>query len=314
MHRNFPVFLFLTLVFCVFIPVNSVFTEGNQGKPGNGSDTRTLKKDASDAFAQMDEAFKPSPADMTAEDEYYLGRAVAAQIIKTYKSYTANPALTSYLNKICQTITINSPKPTLFSGYHVEILDTNEICAFSSPGGHIFISRSLIDCASSEDALAAVIAHEVAHIQCRHVAAILANEHTVQELSAAANRAASIASRSLTAEERAVLFRQSLSVTVNTLFRDGYSREQEFEADRVALVLLKNAGYDPAALADFLKTLEKKSQTGNPPGSEAGISFQYMNRTHPAPAERIAKLGNIPGGSGHDTLSARKPRFDTYRK
>jgi predicted Zn-dependent protease len=221
-----------------------------------------------------------------------------------YEPFTADPELTRYLNKICQAISINSSKPTLFTGYHVEILNTDEICAYATPGGHIFLSRGLIACAPSEDCLAAVIAHELAHIQLRHVAAVLSNERTVQDLSAAADRAASIAARSLTPEEKADLFRESLSVSVDTLFRDGYSRSQEFEADRMARLLLIAAGYDQNALVEMLEILGKSLGSGN------------MGKTHPSPAQRIESLKNnasvdARAGTGRNTLSARRPRFNS---
>ena len=299
MFSKFSFTLFWAVLFCATGLMRPVFTEGQQS--GKTSDINTLRGDVAGAFAQMDQASKTS--DMTPEDEYFLGRAVAAEIIKAYKPYTANPALTAYLNKICQAIVVNSVRPTLFSGYHVEILDTEEICAFASPGGHIFMGRGLIDSAPSEDALAAVIAHEVAHIQLRHAVTIIQNERTVQDLSAAAERAATIVARNLTTQERAVLFRESLSVSINILFRDGYSQEQEFQADRMARLLLIGAGYDPAALGEILQILEKKTKTGN------------MSKTHPSPAIRITSLGNLPGsvrtGTGRETLSVRRPRFNS---
>jgi len=296
--RKIPLVLVLTFVFCLLGVVRPVFATGQQDR-----EMDTLMKDVSDAFTQMDQAFSPSPSEMTLVDEYYLGRAVAAEILRAYRPYTANPALTAYLNKICLAITINSPKPSLYNGYRVEILDTNEICAFATPGGHIFISRGLIAIAPSEDALAAVIAHEVAHIQQRHVAAILANERTVQDLSAVAERAATIAGRSLSEQERTALFQASLSASINTLFRNGYSRDQEFEADRMARLLLIGAAYDPAALEELLRLLNQRLQPGN------------MNSTHPTPSVRIMSLGPLPGnireGTGRETLSARRSRFNS---
>ena len=298
MLRKISVIL-LALVCCAPVLVRPVFVEAQAGK---GSDMNTLMGDVSGAFAQMNEALAPSALDMTLEDEYYLGRAVAAEILKVYDPYTADPALTKYLNKICMAITVNSVRPMLFAGYHVEILDTNEICAFASPGGHIFISRGLIACAASEDALAAVIAHEVGHIQLRHAVTIIQNERTVQSLSSAMERAASIASRNLTVQERSILFKESLTGAINILFRDGYSREQEFEADWAANLFLIGAGYDPGALGELLKVLQAKLLTGN------------MSKTHPSPAQRLAALKNTQGGTGRETLSARRPRFNSTVK
>ena len=300
MQKTLTAVLVFTAAFWFSVPAFAA-GQGEQGGGSSGTDINTLRGDMAGAFTQMEQALSPSPAGMTLQDEYFLGRAVAAEILKAYPPYTGNPALTAYLEKICLALAVNSPRPLLFSGYHVEILDTSEICAFASPGGHIFVSRGLIAAAPSEDALAAVIAHELAHIQLRHVAAILANERTVQELTAAAERAVSITARNLTEQERITLFQASLTASINTLFRDGYSREQEFQADRTALQILASAGYDPAALIEMLQIINQRQGTGN------------LSRTHPAPGVRIANLGNIPANArrGRETLSARQPRFNS---
>ena len=313
MRKTFSAVLFFVFVFCFLGLTNPAFVGAqidwqsggrNFGMGGGSLDMESLRRDAAGALALMDEALRPSPIEMTLEDEYFLGRAVAAEILRTFRPYTSNPALTAYLNKICLAITINSPKPTLFSGYWVEILDTDEIYAFATPGGHIFISRGLIDIVPSEDALAAVIAHEVAHIQLRHMASIMAEEHLVQELRAVSQRAAIIAGRHLTEQERTALFQASLTASISTLFRHGYSREQEFEADQKARILLINAGYNPAALEEILGILDQRHSPGN------------LSRTHPSPAMRIANLRSVPLPATSRvyldpaTIAARASRFN----
>jgi predicted Zn-dependent protease len=256
--------------------------------------------EAGSALFEMDSALKTAGEEFSPEDDYYLGRAVAMEILGAYKLYTQDPAMVTYLNKICQAITVNSPRPLLFNGYHVEILDTWEINAFASPGGHIFLTRGLVDCADSEDALAAVIAHEVAHIQLRHAADAIQKQRLENDLSKTAGRAASIASRDLSPRERAVLFGEDVLLTVNTLLKNGYAQSQEFQADTEAVNLLRAAGYDPAALVGALGILER-IQPSRPGG---------FNNTHPSPAARIDSLGRISlNGRGRDTRSFRDSRF-----
>ncbi|MDR0602282.1 MAG: M48 family metalloprotease [Treponema sp.] len=255
---------------------------------------------AGDALSQMDKALESYQDAMTAEDDYYVGRAVAAVILKNYPIYTGNPALTRYLNKICLAIVVNSKQPVLFNGYHVEILDSDEINAFATPGGHIFLTRALVECAASEDELAAVIAHEIAHIQLRHAAGIIENQRLVQELSATADRAASIAARELSAAERAVLFKESVRETINVLLKNGFSQSQEFDADMAAMVLLADAGYNPLSLIDILKILDK-SQKEHPGG---------FNVTHPSPVQRIGNAERFAGNyRRQDTRPYRQSRF-----
>ena len=262
--------------------------------------TGAFSGDIESAFSEMESALKTAEDEFSLEDEYYLGRAVAAQILSAYTLYTKDPSMVTYLNKICQAVTVNSPRPLLFNWYHVEILDSQEINAFATPGGHIFLTKGLVDCADSEDALAAVIAHEVAHIQLRHAAAVIQNQRLVGDLSKTAGRAASIASRNLSPEERAVLFSDNVTLTINTLLRNGYSRTQEFEADSTAVSLLRAAGYDPSALRAVLRLLER-IQTSRPGG---------FNNTHPTPAARIDSLERISlSGRGYNTRSFRDSRF-----
>ncbi|AEF81012.1 M48 family metalloprotease [Leadbettera azotonutricia] len=287
-------------LFCALWVVFAVSAEGQGQKASGSGQASLLSGDVSDALSGMDKALATAGDEMTSIDDYYLGRAVAVNILGSYKIYTANPDLTSYLNKICLAITVNSPNPVLFNGYHAEILDSAEINAFATPGGHIFLSRGLIACADSEDALAAVIAHEIAHIQLRHAAAIIQAQRTVQDLTDAGRRAAAIASRDSSPAERAVLFGEDVSSLTTTLFKSGYAQSQEYEADTTALALLRNAGYDPSALPAVLQVMEKNQK------SHAG----GFNNTHPSPASRIASLGRISGNTrGRDTLSSRQSRF-----
>jgi predicted Zn-dependent protease len=258
-------------------------------------------QDVNDALSRMDSAFESYEEKMTPEDDYYVGRAVAALILKNYPVFTGDPELTRYLNKICLAIVVNSRQPVLFNGYHVEILDSDELSAFATPGGHIFLTRALVACAGSEDALAAVIAHEVAHIQLRHAAGIIENQRLVQDLSAAADRAASIAARELSAGERAALFGESVRETVNTLLKNGFTQTQEFDADMAAMDLLAGAGYNPVSLIEVLKVLEK-SQKEYPGG---------FNATHPPPEMRIDSAARRLGHYRlQDTGSYRRARFN----
>ena len=118
--------------------------------------------------ADVISAYAKAFEQITPEQEYYVGRAVGANDLSVYKLQTSTPALTAYINTICNTLVINSSRPDIFNGYYAAILDSDEINAFATPGGHIYITRGLINCTTSEDTLASVIAHEVAHIQLQH--------------------------------------------------------------------------------------------------------------------------------------------------
>lgn len=227
----------------------------------------------------VDGAKKVSVAneDLTPEQEYYIGRAVAAQLLSQYKPLS-NKALQTYLNKIAKTIALNSPRPEIFLGYRVIILDTNEINAFATPGGHILVSKGLIQCTESEEALAAVIAHEIAHIQLQHATKAIRSSRTTQALIAASqDTLESTGKEGL--QKLAKSFDEGVGEIVNTLATSGYSKQQEYDADSTAIKLLTSAGYDPNGLLDMLNVLVAKQ--GNTSGG--------FNSTHPAPNIRLTK-------------------------
>ena len=260
------------------------------------ADSRTPGGMPGAAFNSMQQSLNPEP--MSLEDEYYLGRAVAAGILTTYKPYTANPALTTYLNQICQALVINSAKPVVFNGYFVVIIDTMEYNAFASPAGHIMLSRGLIEAANSEDALAGLIAHELAHVELRHAAAMIDEMSFSNEMGQTAQRAAAFSGNQ--AAQRALQLRNSVSGIVDTMIKNGFSREQELAADRRALDLLAATGYDPRGLVEMLQILQRV-QTGQKGG---------FNSTHPAPSERITSVNSIiVTFKVQDTRASRKQRF-----
>jgi predicted Zn-dependent protease len=242
----------------------------------------------------------------TPEDEYYLGRAVAASVLAVYRPWTENPAFTRYLNLICQSIAINSPLPAPFNGYHVIILDSDEFNAFATPGGHILISRGLAASAPSEDALAGLIAHELAHIQLRHGIQMIAEMRFFDEVDEMAEQARDFARRGSAAgqqaAEKAAALRASVSGIMDAFIKNGYSQEHEFAADAAAVQLLAGAGYDPAGLREMLEVL-RRVQSSHSGG---------FNTTHPSPARRIAGISGLALTGGPENRSARKARFQRF--
>ena len=232
-----------------------------------------------DALDRMTRALHAADAEPTLEDAYFLGRAVAAHIFSLYRPYVQNPALTRYLNKICQTLVINAPNPAAFRGHFVVILDSPGFNAFASPGGHVFLTRGLVNAATTEDMLAAVIAHELAHVMLGHGLSMIREMAVFAEAAEMAARAADFVGNPAEVA-RLMSFRESVSGLVETLVRTGYSREQEFAADRKAVELMVAAGYDPRALTQMLEILQR----------EQGRQTDGFFATHPPPVERIRNV------------------------
>ena len=249
------------------------------------------------AFSQTaaDDEFSPL-------DAYYLGRAVAADILAIYK-VDNNPEANQYLNRICQVLVINSPHQNPYKGYFVTLLDSNEINAFATPGGHIFITRKMAESATSEDMLAAVIAHEIAHVVLRHGIKIINESKFENEMTAIADFMAGLAAGQSAEAARAAGFRDSVTRNIDVLLKSGYSQTQEFEADMEAVLMLAEAGYDPKALLDMFVILQKARNSQKNGGLFA---------THPSPEMRIANFEKLKFRK-NDTLQYRVQRFNRIK-
>ncbi|MDR3248156.1 MAG: M48 family metalloprotease [Treponema sp.] len=239
---------------------------------------------SSGAIDRSAAAISRAAEEITPEQEYYIGRAVGANILNKYKIWNGDPALTTYLNLICNTIVINSPRPEIYNGYHVSILDSTEVNAFATSGGHVFVTRGLIACTDSEDALAGVIAHEIGHIQLQHSIKAIQNSRINQAIMITGTSALGASGRK-DLKELADVMDESVNEIVTTLIDKGYSRDQEFDADKAALSLMAYAGYQPSSLISMLQLLEKNQ------GSRS-IGF---TKTHPSPAQRISNAEKSVG-------------------
>lgn len=247
----------------------------------------------------LDTSSEKASEKITPEQEYYIGRSVAATILTTYKPYEQDAAALRYLNVLGQSLSLSSTKPETFGGYHFSILDTDEINAFAAPGGLIVVSRGLLRCCRTEDALAAVLAHEVGHVEREHgLNAIEKGRRT-----AFITTLAVTAGKSLGGDQLAELtknFESTITDITKTMVNSGYSRQSEFEADASAIRILKAVGYNPDGLVDMLDQMQKRLKPGD----------HGFGATHPAPKDRIEAARKLIGNPVPISApAARQQRF-----
>jgi len=236
---------------------------------------------------------------ITDSEEYYVGRAVAAQILSRYK-VDQNPNLTQYLNEVGQTVARKSSRPNPFKGYHFAVLDTGELNAFACPGGIIFITRGLIQTCKNEDQLAAVLAHEVGHVANKDGINSISQARWTQVFTSMGTEAAKQYGGA--AGNLLSLFEGSIDDVFKTIVVNGYSRQAEETADAAALTELTKAGYDPGAMVVLLTAMEAKGK-----GSTSGIF-----KTHPPTSERLAKVKASVGQSPES--KGEKIRTERFKK
>lgn len=181
------------------------------------------------------------------------------------------------MNLIGKTLALHSEKPYTFGGYHLAVLNTDEVNAFACPGGIILITRGMIQIAQTEDDLASIIAHELAHISHRDGINSIKRARWTEALTIIGAKAA----RQYGSEELVRLvniFEGSVDDILKTLVVSGYSRTQEFLADEKALSYLAKAGYNPNALVNVIERMKKYSFT------------RGIFKTHPQAEDRINNI------------------------
>ncbi len=233
--------------------------------------------------------------DITPEQEYWIGRTIAATVVNQYPPLKQD-RLTTYVNTMGQALAALSDQPETFGGYRFLVLDSNDINAFAAPGGLIFVTRGLLKCCRNEDALAAVLAHEIAHVQLKHGLQAIQKSRLTGALTILATEAGkNLGGADLKQVTEA--FEGSINDITQTLMNSGYARTSEYQADALAVTILTRAGYNPGALKDMLAQMKSQLKPG-------GLDFA---KTHPDPADRIARLKAATGGL--PAPAARQRRF-----
>lgn len=290
---SLPLLALLTLASCQTMEsATTIATAIGQGAGViTGAQAESIRKTAT-AVARSAEEFTP-------EQEYYIGRSVGAVVLSKYRPYDASQ-INQYVNVIGQTLAQASDLPVIFGGYHFLVLNSDEINAFATPSGLVFVTRGLLRCCRSEDALAAVLAHEIGHIQLRHGMDAIQKARVTEALTTiAAEGAKTFGSREVA--ELTNTFGGTITDITNTMINKGYARSSEYEADRAAIALLRRVGYNPGGLTEMLTLMKRNLKAG-------GFDFA---KTHPAPDDRIAELRK--GGLGPAAVqppAARQNRFN----
>lgn len=161
------------------------------------------------------------------------------------------------------------------------VFESPEVNAFVLPGGKVGFFRGLIDQAASDDEIAAVMGHEIGHVEARHAAERMSQQ-------AALELGVSLAAAALSEEYGRHAESIAGALGAGALYGVilPYSRMQELEADRLGVSLMTRAGYDPAGALSFWRRMS---------GDGAG-ALEWMS-THPADARRLAELETIVGVS-----------------
>lgn len=217
-------------------------------------------KNLGDSFRKISEA-----------EEVKLGGDLAG-IILGVAPLVQNPAKQLYINQLGRWLALHSDRPDL--PWKFGIIETADVNAFSMPGGYVLMTRGMFEKMRSESELAGVLAHEIAHVVHRdHIAALQTSlrNSAVTGFSEYATGGGALGS----------LVKTAIINAGKDMFTRGLNKDDEFDADRMGVVIAARSGFSPFGLVGVLQTLSAAPTEGG---------YALMSKTHPLPVDRIDRL------------------------
>lgn len=199
---------------------------------------------------------------------------------KQQERFSTNRSLNSQVNRIGDAIVRTSGLTN--QNWEYTVIESDTINAFVMPGGKVAFYRGILDVMENDAQIATVMGHEVGHVAGRHAAERYSQAIAAQTGMQLANVAISQTDTKFSKEIAAVL---GAGVTFGVLLP--YSRQHEYEADRLGVQYMHRAGYDAREAVLFWNGMAARSAKGNKP-------LEFMS-THPSDINRIKRLQSVIG-------------------
>jgi predicted Zn-dependent protease len=227
-----------------------------------------------DAGKSLSEALK----DVNEQQEAEIGREYAAVLLGA-GPLLDNPEVQRYVNRVGRWLSLHSERPDL--NWQFGVIDSNNINAFATPGGYVLITKGLVARLRNEAELAGVLAHEIAHVVKKH-------HLTAMRKGKGIEAGANVLNEYLAQKGgRSAAVKEKLVGGMKEVMLRGLDKNDEFEADRMGVVIAARSGYDPYGLVAVLQML----QSLDPKDSELALMFA----THPDPGSRLDALDRAMG-------------------
>lgn len=220
-------------------------------------------------------------APWTPEQEAAIGKESAAKMVHIFGTVDDEAAV-QYVSLVGNAVAQAAPRDVQ---YHFAILNSDAVTAFALPGGYVFVTRGALAAMKNEAELAGVLAHEVAHVDGRHL------EKEVRQKKATAWAMQKWGNKIPGPDQ----LRDIANDMVTSALTSSYSRDKELDADKKGTQFAAAVGYDAGGLRDLLQTLKDRQDDAN-----MQRALGVWNSTHPPLEERIATLSALttvyPGG------------------
>jgi beta-barrel assembly-enhancing protease len=199
-------------------------------------------------------------SNMSERQEVQLGQQMNDRTVRGQFRLFRNAQVTNYVNEVGQKLAQVSDRPNL--PYTFQVVQDQNVNAFATMGGFVYVTTGLLQTADNEAQLASVLGHEIGHITRRHLIQQMRQSSVAQGIATAAGLDQS----------------RAVNLGLELAFKRPRSRKDEFEADREGLRMLGQAGYAKSGMVGFM---EKLLDRPSPPS---------IISTHPAVRDRINAL------------------------
>ena len=221
--------------------------------------------------ATGDDVFAPF---MSEAEEKKVGKEEHPKVLAEFGGAYNHPELQRYVSSIGNFLKSTTPQAN--EPYTFTVLDSDMVNAFALPGGYVYVTRGLMALANDEAEFAGVVGHEIGHVVARHTAQRY-SQGVIAGLGAAILGA-------ITKSDIVGNVAQMGAAA----YVQGFSRDQELEADQLGVQYLTRAGFHPMAMASFLGSMEAESALAlKKAGKEGTDPAASLFSSHPRTADRI---------------------------
>ena len=221
---------------------------------------------------------RQATTEISEPQEIALGQGIASKLLGA-APLLKDERVQQYVNHVGRWLSLQAERPDL--PWQFAVLDDSDINAFATPGGYIFITNGLFMRMKSEAELAGVLAHEISHVLKKHHLEAIRKGARTELMSDFAGEA---------------LERKGANPALNKLvsagteiYARGLDKDDEFEADRMGVVIAARGGYDPYGLPAVLQTLHSLNAKDS--------SLALMFKTHPSLDDRLGLLDKLMSGT-----------------
>lgn len=247
-----------------------------------------------------------SAEQIISEEDFEAYGAESYRQMRLYGLILTDPLVEEYLHSMAFQLVAQSNQPEM--NYRFFVVKNQSMNAFASPGGYIGINAGLILKADNESEIAAVVAHEIAHVAQNHILRAVENSKNLTIPTLLATLGAVIAG-SQSNDDTAIA-----AMMAGTAFLQqqqiNYTRSNEYEADRIGIQTLVKAGHDPEAMATIFEKFQALSRV-----YDKRYQMPDMLRTHPVSTTRIAEARNRAQNEKPSRITHRDPLpFEIFRQ